>query len=403
MKTISFIKTIKTIIMVSIILLISVPGFADDTFSFRFAVLSDAHIDTDAKDDPAYFKLLNQSEDILRTAIDELNALNKDENPSNDIDFVLFSGDTANSRWAEEYTLLREILTKLEIPFYMVDGDWDFSPDYSPRLVYTYYDVPHLNLDEHIMYDDSALVGVRKYDYSVDFANSDGDIIHIIGMDNVLHFDGSRGSYEPEQIEWLKTDLDSNRDKPVVIFQHCPVLSPYLETATNTASDAKWIPFTKRAEQEGVFAPNTFTQDLPGKKDRAADRSEDFLDLVEQFKVPLVITGDYHVNKKIPYPSDNPVSLITINPALVSYPCAYAMYTYSNDKITWETKRIEKYAVMSEQYNRASLEAYNKVYEKLSADQFLFNIDKSLSLSWGSDVGESNDWFGWFSLANREF
>jgi hypothetical protein len=88
MKTISFIKTIKTIIMVSIILLISVPGFADDTFSFRFAVLSDAHIDTDAKDDPAYFKLLNQSEDILRTAIDELNALNKDENPSNDIDPV---------------------------------------------------------------------------------------------------------------------------------------------------------------------------------------------------------------------------------------------------------------------------------------------------------------------------
>jgi hypothetical protein len=252
------------------------------------------------------------------------------------------------------------------------------------------------------MYDDSALVGVRKYDYSVDFANSDGDIIHIIGMDNVLHFDGNRGSFEPEQIEWLKTDLDSNRGKPVVIFEHCPVLSPYLETATNTASDALWIPYTRQAEQENRYAPNAFTLDLPLKKDRAADRSEDFLNLVEEYKVPLVITGDYHLNKKIPYPNDNPVSLITISPALVSYPCAYTIYNYSDNQITWETKRIEKYATMSEQYSRTSLEAYNKVYTKLSADQFLFNIDKSLSLSWGSDDGESNDWFGSFSLANRE-
>lgn len=401
MKTISFIRTIKTVILVSAILLISAPGYSDDQFSFRFAVLSDAHLDTYAKDDPAYFKLLNQSADILRIAIDELNTLNKDDNAENDIDFVLFSGDNSNGRKMEEYILLKEILDGLEIPFYMVDGDWDYSPDYSPRIVNKYYGVPYLNLDEHVMYDDSALVGVRKYDYSVDFANSDGDIIHIIGMDNVLHFDGNRGSFEPEQIEWLASDLDSNRGKPVVIFEHCPVLSPYLETATNTASDARWVPFTKRSEEENLYGPNAFTLDLPSKKDRAADRSEDFLDLIEQYKVPLVITGDYHINKKTPYPNDYPVSLITISPALVSYPCAYTIYDYSDNQITWETKRIEKYAEMSEQYYQASLETYNKIYTTLSADQFLFNIEKSRSLSWGSDDGESNDWFGCFPLINR--
>lgn len=367
---------------------------AKTDFNFRFALIADPHIDHNAKDKPDYFKLLNQSTDLLKIAIAEINALNQDAEPSNDIDFVLFCGDNINSSSMADYKLLSEILHELDAPFFMVPGDWDYKPDYSPPTISQYFPLTYENLNENVMFDDSAYPGVRKYDFSLDFTNSDSDVVHIIGMDNVLHFNGDRGSFESEQIEWLEDDLKRNSSKPVIVFQHCPVITPVFKSVNTPIEDVEWIPYTNKSGRENPKLSETFVMHYPWWVNKAADKSEEFLSLMEQYKVPLVLMGDYHLNKKVLYPDVNPTSMLAINPALVSYPCAYTIYSFDESAISWEVRQIEKYADKCREYDKAGIERYNKMFGAYGASGMKWDIEITMGLSWGSDDGETNDWSG---------
>lgn len=401
----------KKILIVIFLFLIFIPPFGFiptndaseiNQFSFRFAVISDTHIDKEAKDKPDSFKLLNQSADLLRIAIDEINAFNSDTDISNDIDFVLFCGDNINSNAKDDYNFLFEILNDLETPFFMIPGDWDFKVDYSPPTINKSFptvfenlskeNLNKENLSENILFDNSAYPGVRKYDFSLDFKNSDLDIIHIIGMDNVLHFNSKRGSYEPEQLDWLETDLIKNSNKPVIIIQHCPVIAPVFADENTSLEKVDWIPRTNKSDRE---TPNlNIVMHNPWWVNKAADKSEEFLALMEQYQVPLILMGDYHLNKKALYPNENPQSLLTINPALVSYPCAYTIYTYDESAISWEVCQIEKYADKCEEYNRRSILHYNDVFSRYGVGGMRWDIEITMGLSWGIDDGDINDWRG---------
>ena len=174
---------------------------------FRFAVISDIHLDSKAWDDPGNFKLLKHSEDLLRIAISEVNSLNHDTDVENDIDFVLFPGDNINSRWSDDYKLLAEIISELEMPFYLIPGDWDYSVNCSPRLINEHFQVPHDNLNANVMFEQSSIPGMRKYDYSLDIRNAHGDYVHLVGIDpwNPI---GSTIRMEKEQAKKQSHDRD---------------------------------------------------------------------------------------------------------------------------------------------------------------------------------------------------
>ena len=389
----------KLIIVLLILLSFTLFGSTarNSTLNFRFAVISDSHLDLDAPDKPDYFKLLHQSSDLLSIAIDEINSFNTDEKPSNDIDFVLFCGDNINSRKTDDYKLLAQILGKLSVPFFIVPGDWDYTPDYSPPTLKKYFGINYENLTENITFSDTAIPGVRKYDFSLDIKNKNGDLVHIIGMDNILHFNGDRGSYEQSQLKWLDEDLKTNSEKPVIVFQHCPVLLPYFKNTTTPYESVDWIPFTRKFEKKLNLQLNEYVMHNPWWRNRAADRSEEFLDVIQKYNVPLVLMGDYHLNKKIPYPPNSPTSLLAINPALVSYPCAYTIYDLNDKSVSWDTRQIKKYSQKCADYNRASIEKYNKMFATYGVNPLKWNLDITMQLSWGEDRGDPNDWHGiWY-------
>jgi hypothetical protein len=368
-------------------------------FSFRFALINDIHLDCSAKDNPENFKLLGFSRDLLETALAEISNINNDDDPSNDLDFILFGGDNINGNWKnKDYKILSEILQEIQIPFYMVPGDWDYATNYSPRIINEYYHVPHDNLSENVMFEDAGLPDLRKYDYSLDINKADGSCLHLIGMDNVHHFDGNRGSYEVQQLEWLQNDLACNNGKPTVILQHCPVVIPFSQDENQSIEDVEWIPLTTELSKSGSLGVNKFIRDLPVKKERAADRSGEFLGIVERYRIPLVLMADFHLNRKITVPEENPTTLLAVNPALISYPCAYTIYEITDDMISWKVCQIQKYAEKSAEYNRRSLEKYNQIYISLRAEDLVYNIEKTMRMSWGRDKGDNNDWSGYFGI-----
>jgi len=380
-------------IFIFLFLIISSTSDADETsFQTRFAVIADPHINSEATDIPNYFKLLYYSADILRITISEINAANLDDNPSNNIDFILFVGDNCDGRKIAYYKLLSEILNDLKVPFYMVPGDWDYGLDFSPSTIIKYFDCPFSNLRELVLFEDSGVPGLRKYDYSIDITTSDGNLVHLIGLDNVLHFSGNRGSYEPQQLTWLEEDLKLNEGKPTIILQHCPVLTPYAPDINSDLASTEWLPYDLETELSGNLPSNEFVRNIPWRKDRAADKSRDFLTLVTKYQVPLVLMADLHLNKKIRFPMDEPVSLLAINPALVSYPCAWTIYEMDDHLISWDVHRVEKYSRMSEEYDRRSLESFNAAFDRITGDKYQYNIEKTLALS----CGEPYYWSGLF-------
>jgi hypothetical protein len=151
-------------IFVFLFLIISSTSDADETsFQIRFAVIADPHVNSEATDIPNYFKLLYYSADILRIAISEINAANLDDNPSNNIDFVLFVGDNCDGRKIAYYKLLSEILGSLKVPFYMIPGDWDYSLDFSPPTIKKYFDCPFSNLRELVLFRCSGSSEIRLF------------------------------------------------------------------------------------------------------------------------------------------------------------------------------------------------------------------------------------------------
>jgi len=393
-------KKYPLILIIFTTLLCAGTSTGQESYEIRFALLTDPHVNATTEDNPTYYKLLHQSGDILSDAISEVNALNEDNDPANDIDYVLFAGDQTDgyAYETEHFKLFMEKIKELKVPFYIVPGDWDYARDYSPKLIGENYKCPHSNLNENVTFGDAGLPGVRKYDFSLDFKTTDGDLIHLIGVDNALHFNGNRGSYEQSQLDWLEKDLKHNQGKTTVIFQHCPVLIPYSDDANTSPKDVEWIPYDLETELSGKRPFNEFTKNIPMRKDRAADRSVDFLNLMEKYRVPLVCMGDLHLCRKDTYEPVYPkTTLLALNPALVSYPCAYTIYEIDKRYVRWDVKKIEKYSQMSEEYNRRSLEKFNSTLNKIQPDKYTYNIQKSLEVSRGRTEDDPNDWSGSFN------
>ena len=152
------------------------------------AQISDTHILLPGSEHPA----AGLRAECLRRCVADIN----DQQP----DAVIFTGDTVQHGLADEYARLRELLTPLEAPLYVVPGNRDDK------------------IAMRAAFDDQALLP------------EDGDFLHYVVEDHAVRLvaldstsPGERkGVFSPERLDWLGTVLNDQPNRPTLLFIHHP-------------------------------------------------------------------------------------------------------------------------------------------------------------------------------------
>lgn len=154
-----------------------------------FAQISDLHIEP--RD--ALSGRFDTCASLMRV-IDSLNAL--DTQP----EFVLATGDLVNFGTAQEYGALREILSKLRRPLFVIPGN---------------HDERHTLLAAFPDHDYLPRRGDRIA-YALDYGGR-----RLLGLDTVIPGE-DRGALGHAQLRWLDLELAAHSDRPTLIFLHHP-------------------------------------------------------------------------------------------------------------------------------------------------------------------------------------
>ena len=135
----------------------------------------------------------------LRRAVDHINRLN----PSPDV--VLITGDLVDDGAPHSYTFLRELLSPLVPPCYVVPGNHDQKRGLGQAF------------PEHGYLSRPVRAEGRDYLCYVleDFP------VRLIGLDTVTPGEHG-GGFDGERIAWLEETLSARRDAPTVLFMHHP-------------------------------------------------------------------------------------------------------------------------------------------------------------------------------------
>lgn len=132
--------------------------------------------------------------DHLQRCVSVLNAL--DPRP----DLVVITGDLTNSGGAGEYSLLKDVIGGLAIPFLLIPGNHDH--------------VGHLR---EAFPDDARLHADARFVQYVD----DAFPVRIVALDTTVP-GKHHGALCADRLQWLSTWLDSAPDRPTVVIMHHP-------------------------------------------------------------------------------------------------------------------------------------------------------------------------------------
>ncbi len=221
----------------------------DEEFSFVF--MTDIHVKPE----------LRAAEGFAR-AIDTINALNPD--------FVITGGDNifdalqaGYGRADSLYFLFDSLSKRLEMPLYNTIGNHEGFGLYPASGI-----DPSHELYGKKMYENR--IGDRYYSF-------DHKHWHFIVLDGIGYTPDRKyiGIIDSLQLEWLKADLEANKDKPIAISTHIPLLS--------------------------------VGQQVFGKPTSAFSTSEIIMnakevrELLEQYNVKLVLQGHLHMLEDVLY------------------------------------------------------------------------------------------------------
>ncbi|TBW25830.1 PQQ-binding-like beta-propeller repeat protein [Gramella sp. KN1008] len=148
--------------------------------SFKFAHVSDTHIGSGTAE-----------EDLNRT-VSDINALD-------DIDFVIVTGDITEMGTNEELSMAKEILEKLDIPYYVVPGNHDTGWSESGGVSF-----------------------IEEFGYDKFTFEHEG--YKFIGCASGPYVRMSDGHIPRDAIVWLKDVLKNTpKDQPIIFVNHYPI------------------------------------------------------------------------------------------------------------------------------------------------------------------------------------
>lgn len=162
---------------------------------FSFVQFSDTHVAPVG----CRFDKMHKPTKMLKLAVDKVNKLAKGPvAPS----FVLLTGDLVNDGKRADYEHLKKILSKLEIPFYLMPGNHDCRQ--TMREVFT---------DHRYWIDDNYL-----------HFTIDGNPLRIVAMDSTIHM-SSNGELCEYRLDWLQKTLAEDTETPTILATHQPPVS----------------------------------------------------------------------------------------------------------------------------------------------------------------------------------
>ena len=177
----------KTIIITTIFFLLATPCFAD----FRFAVIGDT---------------MANNEDGINI---EIMKIILEKIKSEKVDFIVVAGDMITGSVKSRVHMNRlkkweSIIKKYQVPFYIAVGNHEIESELSENIVRLVFEMPG-----------NGPAGFKELVYSFDHKNT-----HFIALDtNVFNNFHKIGG---QQLEWLKEDLEKNKEKNIFVFGHEP-------------------------------------------------------------------------------------------------------------------------------------------------------------------------------------
>jgi len=189
-------------------------GKAAPAGELSFVQISDSHMGFNKAANPDVVG-------TLKAAIDKINGLSLPP------EFILHTGDITHLSKPEEFDTVDQIVKSA-----------------TPKDVFY---VP----GEHDMLDDEGKQFLERYGKSSNGAgwySFDKKGVHFIGLVNVLNLKaGGLGTLGPEQLDWLKNDLQPlKHSTPIVVFAHIPLWTVYPEWGWGTEDAGRALELLKR-------------------------------------------------------------------------------------------------------------------------------------------------------------
>jgi len=259
----------------------------------KFAVITDAHMALYGKDG---MRMGASSGKIVENTVKALNKMN-------DLDFVVVTGDLLLDGEPWNLDQIKAYLDDLKVPYYVISGNHDFAPAKQAKP------------------ENPPMVGVNKGALVWTFQGhgfSGPDAwwaldpmpgLHIIGLDSNMITNW--GGHIPQaELKFLDRELYANQDKVNIVVCH-----------------HNFVPWSKDEEFGGKF-------------DRfQMDNAPEVRKILEKYvpAVQVALTGHRHIGLR--HQKVNGVNYI-VNPAAVSYPNQYTIYTLTPSSISYETRWV---------------------------------------------------------------
>lgn len=207
----------------------------------HFVQISDTHLQKPNSKDAE--RLLGSSEKLLKDAVNQINEIK-------DLDFVLSTGDQVDVPEEKLVDKYIEITMSSKYPWYVILGNHDVSVN--GGLGKKGFIKKFNSLENSISFP-----GNMTY-----FSFSPNDKFTFICLDGTTEkVVTAHGQIDDEQLEWLKNEIEANKNKYVIVALHFPIIEPY------------------KSQTHYILEP---------------DRTK-LLDLLEDYKnVVGVFTGHYH-------------------------------------------------------------------------------------------------------------
>lgn len=242
--------------------------------TLKIAQLSDIHYDSCMQTKGA--RMISNSQELLEDAICQINKME-------DVDLVVFSGDSINQPNECDLPVFIKIANNLKMPWYVALGNHEVNQERGLTKEKYFQILTSLNLNY-------ASINAFK-PYYIITPKKEYKVIFLDGVNEEKL--SSEGEFSEEQLAWLDKKLNQYRNKKIIIVQHFPIIPPYKTTTRN----------------------------------HEIKNAKEYLNILDKHNnVIVVLAGHYHCSKVV---KRNNVLHIT-TPALVQYPNAFRTITISS-------------------------------------------------------------------------
>jgi 3',5'-cyclic AMP phosphodiesterase CpdA len=275
----------------SLVLFLLTTSFAFE--KAKFALITDTHMALHGEDG---MKMGASSTKIVENTVKALNKVD-------DLDFVVVTGDLLLDGEPWNLDLMKGYLDELKVPYYVVCGNHDYAPASQAKAEKP----PYVSVNKGAVIWTFQGHGYKGADAW--WAADPLPGLHLIGLDSNLPIHWG-GHIPLSEMMWLDKELYANREKVNIVICH-----------------HNFVAWSKDDEFGGKF--DKFQ----------VDNAPEVRKIFEKYvpSLQLVLTGHRHIGLR--HQKVDGINYI-VNPAAVSYPNQYTLYTVTPNSVSYETKWV---------------------------------------------------------------